>query len=196
MDFSNIKNKLLICLCVFVVLFPFWLVKGFCTDESNVDYTIVDGLGTRSNTNYFVSADNNKVAYFTIEDNYIFTITNNTSTNTLRIVYCNNTPGVNVPYENITTIGPGESYSFIGDSSKTYCAIGSGNNNINITITKDFVDGQVGAIDKLVNNVGINSIWSIFDVSINYIVIVVLVAFGIFIIFKLIRKLSKGKEGL
>lgn len=51
-----------------------------------------------------------------------------------------------------------------------------------------------GAVNGLVNNVGFNQIWGVFDNGINFIGVVVLVGFGLFLVALLIKKVSKGKS--
>ena len=85
--------------------------------------------------------------------------------------------------------GTTSNYLFFDVSSKDSVTL-------NYTILKVSSDGYSNAVTNLVDNVGISSIWNIFDISINYIVVVVLFAFGCYIIFRIIKKVSRGKEGL
>lgn len=85
--------------------------------------------------------------------------------------------------------------SFTANSGDLIFLIASGGNDF--TYELSFTPaGMESSIDGLINNVGIDNIWNIFDISINYIVVVVLVVFGLYIIFRVIRKISRGKEGL
>lgn len=52
------------------------------------------------------------------------------------------------------------------------------------------------AVDSLVQNVGITNIWDTFELSLPYVLIVVVVGFGFYMILSLVRKLQKGKARL
>lgn len=197
MAYSNLKKIFFIIFCLFVVLFPFFLVTPVLADSDIVDYDIVPGLYAGSNQNYFVSNSNAYVGAVTIESGYIYHISKITGTNAVAIVSSSQYPAVNVTYDVLTTINAGESYDFLATSNTVlYVCFNTTSNGSSFTVTREKIGGMSSTVDELASIVSPSALWNIFDISINYIVIVVCVAFGIFIIFKLIRKLSKGKEGL
>lgn len=193
MDFSKFKNRLLILLCCFVVIFPFWCIKGLCAED--VSFSTVNGIFIDPSRNYFQTTSTSGLGtgYFEIENGYIYTIKNTSSFNR-NIAMSNSIPAVNVTYQFITTLEPNESYSFISTGVSYLYFDFSGTSGI--SIEREEVEGMNNAVNGLVNNVGINNLWNIFDTSINYIVIVILFAFGFFIIVALIKKLRKGKGGI
>lgn len=65
-----------------------------------------------------------------------------------------------------------------------------------LTLVDNSSDVMQNSVDSLVNNVGQEQIWSIFDTGIPIALLVVLVAFGIFIIGFASRKIQKGKMGI
>lgn len=194
MVYSKIKKILLILLCCFVVVFPFCCVAGLCAeDEETVERNTVTGLNMSLDRNYFTTGSQT-IAYYSIEPGYIYHIYNNSETFNLLVSFSSDVPANNVVYYDVFNLLKGTSYSFIStDNDYLYIDI---QNNSAVTVTREKMTSMNGAINDLVENVGVNSIWNIFDISINYIVIVVLVAFGIFIITRIVKKISKGKEGL
>lgn len=84
----------------------------------------------------------------------------------------------------------GNSYSFISNDYN-YLFF----NNVDWGyLTREKIANMDGAIGDLVSNVGPQQLWSVFESGIDFIGIVVLVAFGLFLIVLLIKKLSKGKS--
>lgn len=187
---DSFKNKLLIILCVFVVITPFWLVKGFCVEVENVNFVPVYNLAMNPSYNYFFSG-NHIICYVALEKGYIYHVQNTTETFQDYIAFSNDIAALNVPYYDFKSIGPGETFNFIADSYD-YVYL---NTMDRFHVTREKVPGFDSAVGDLVSNVGISQFWDTFDIGINYIVIAVVVALGLFIIFSLIRKLTKGKEG-
>lgn len=192
MAYSKTKKILFILLCLFVILFPFWCVRGLCAETENVEYDIVNNLSIYYTRNYFNTSTVSNTGYFELEKGYIYYITK--TTGSCSLATSNDIPDVNVLYDYIGELNSPDTFSYISDNSNVYLYF-CFSNDANVIVTREKIQGQVSAVQDLVDNVGINSIWSIFDISINYIVIVVVFALGCFIIFKLIKKVSKGKEG-
>lgn len=191
MDFSKLKNKLLILLCVFVVLFPFWCVRGLCADTETVTGERINGVAIYPNNNYFVENNSTFVICFQIEKGYKYTLTNVAGVSR-DIVFSHDLPSPNVVYDFIKSLPNGESYSFILDDNSYFYISGTSGS---YQMTREKLSSMNGAVSDLVDNVGFDSIWNIFDISIKYILVVVVFAFGVFIIFKIIKMNSKGKQG-
>lgn len=193
MAYSKIKKILFVLLCCFIILFPFWCVRGLCAEFETVEIEGVNGLRITMDSNYFTSVTGSAIATFNAEPGYKYTITTNATTTRI-IVTSSEYPELNGIYNIIGTINPSEStsFSFIVNSNTQISLNG---NKSGYTVQREKLEGMNSTISDLVDNVGFNSIWNIFDISINYIVIVVVFALGCFIIFKLIKKVSKGKEG-
>lgn len=193
MAYSKIKKILFILLCMFVLLFPFWCVRGLCAEVESVDVTTAN-LSINSSRNYFISSETGTVGYFNIEKGYIYHITNNSATSERLVVLSQNSPAVNVEYTILTSIPIGSSFDYIANQDTTmYISYGASSQS---TITREKVASMDGVVGDLVENVGIQSLWNTFNDSVPFISIVVLFAFGLFIIIALIRKLRKGKGGI
>lgn len=65
-----------------------------------------------------------------------------------------------------------------------------------VTISYDSPSGISLAVSSLVQNVGIPDLWDTFSLSIPYVLVVVVVGFGFYMILTMIRKILKGKSRL
>lgn len=196
MDFSNIKNKFFVVLCVFIVLFPFILMTNIYAteDDETLQFTRVYNLTLSPNSNVFTSGSNS-VGYLQIEPNYIYTVyLPDNLTNYRYFAVSTEPPVVDGLYTYIGSAIGGETFTY-RSTSNSYLYLDYGSYNSSVTVTRRKAGGQDVAIDDLVSNVGVDSVWNIFDISINYIYIAVLVAFGVFIVGFVIKKITKGKEG-
>ncbi len=197
MDFSKLKKISFILLILFIVLFPFWCVRGLCVEPETVDYTVVNNLTASPYSNAFAYSENIAVIYFYAEKGYIYHITVDNNQYTRACVVSSAVPAVSVPYNLLQRVTPNEHFEYdYYTYDDTYISVNGLDADKLTTVTRTKIPGMDSAVSDLVNNVGINSIWNIFDISINYIIVVVLFAFGCYIIFRIIRKISKGKEGL
>lgn len=161
-------------------------------DTESVDISSVN-LSMSASRNYFTSGSSS-VGYFELEKGYIYHITNLNSSFTRLVVISDDLPGVNVTYTVLTNIEPLGTYDYIANNNSImYISYDYSNQ---ASVTREKISGMDSTVSELVNNVGIDNIWSIFEIAIDYIWVVVLVAFGIFIITRLIKRLSRGKEGM
>lgn len=195
MAYSRIKKILFVLLCLFVVLFPFWCVRGLCAE--NVTFDVVSNLTISGSNNYFStnSSDSAQVLYFECDRNFKYTITNNSISTTLKIGYCDAIPANNVVVERIVNLEAGDSVSIIPTGGHIYIASTVGSNTGVVTVVKEELEGMNSAINDLVSDVGIQSLWNTFNSANPFILVVVLFSFGLFIIIALVRKLKKGKGG-
>lgn len=197
MDLSKLKRILFILLCLFIVLFPFWCVRGLCAEIEDLNFDIVSGIRIRNDTNYFVSADSYNVGYLQVEKGYIYHIHKVSGTVAAPIAFCNTTPAVNVTYDYVTSVNLDETYSFIPNNNDILIvSFNTNTTGSTIQISREKLTNMDGTINELVNNVGTGNLWSIFEIAVQYIWVVVLVAFGIFIITRIIKKVSKAKGGM
>lgn len=170
---------------------------AFCSELEEVDFSIVNGIRIRTDTNYFSSGDGSSyVGYLELEKGYIYHISKvNSGTSYAQVALCNNTPALNVPYNFLTAIAPGQSYSYI-PSNDDYLIISFNTNSdgSTINVTREKIDSYEGAVSDLVDNVGVNQVWEVFGNGVDFIGVVVLVAFGLFLVVLAIKKVSKGKS--
>lgn len=118
----------------------------------------------------------------------------NGSTNNLSIAFTKEMPGPDVEifsYERILVDG---STTFnLSDSDFKYLVVTNTNVNTDFSVYKSF-DGFSDVSSMLVSSVGFDIIFDTFIIAIPYILIVVLVAFGIYLISHAIREISKGRD--
>lgn len=191
MDFSKIKKISFILLMLFILLFPFWCISGFCSETETVQGEQIIGITVNENSNYFIENSNSSIVAFPIEKGYRYNIINNSTTNR-GIVFSSERPAVNVLYDFIKTLAPSESYSFIVNNDTYFYISGA---VANYTMTREKVSSMQGSVEDLVNNVGFNQLWDTFSSSIPMISVCAIFVFGFVIVTFLYLKLSKGKAG-
>lgn len=176
---------------VLVILVIFNIGSCFAVEVENVESTQVSGLAITSNNNYFTSTSSHSVRYITLEKGYIYHFTNNSTQYPQSVCFSYDVPSVNVPYYDYRAVPVGESFSFVSNDYDYFYFAGQ---DTNMVVTREKIANMDGAVGDLVSNVGVNQLWSVFENGIDFIGIVVLVAFGLFLIVLLIKKLSKGKS--
>lgn len=188
---ENIKldkiDKILIAL-VFIIGAVFSPV--FADSEINVQY--VSGVGVSSGT--IVENSNQTLFYYSLIKGRSYRITNTGYENSFSL-RTSDSLAIGTTLTNFlsqATLPAGTSVEFTAGSDfiVSYYA----NTNISEFFIVEDISNEMGkTVDSLVDNIGPSAIWDIFNTGINYIYVVVLVAFGIFIISMVIRKISKGK---
>lgn len=201
MDFFKLKNKLLILLCIFVVLLPFFLITTtFASEGSEIEGNIINGFNIQGTSSGTLIEGSSKLIYFNIIPGKTYKIdfdNDNTLGSNRFIFQSSEVPDIGVRYNLLANINSGSSYTFTANEDYVSIFSISGNTNIlNLIRVYEIPSAMNSTVDSLVENVGVDSIWNIFDISIDYIVVVVLFAFGVFLIFTVIRKISKGKGGV
>lgn len=97
-------------------------------------------------------------------------------------------------------ISPGSSQTFNFSSSDykyfvVYTSTGFFTDSQKSDLVVDITSlGMSSAITLLINNITFDNLWSVFNNAIPYILIVVLVAFGFYLIAHAIREVSKGRD--
>lgn len=93
----------------------------------------------------------------------------------------------------------GTTYKFTADSSYVYIYFSNQSGTVD-SQTVFLIDvtpvGLTYAINELVQNVGISNIWNTFDIALPFVLVVVVISFGFYIIFTMIKKFSKGNTSL
>lgn len=205
--YSRIYNKIkfdpiekfafVVTLCIATLFSFFSCVSCYASDSESVSYDIVSGIYIAPNSNYFVTNTSASTGYFQLEKGYIYTITCSTNTANLRLATSNEIPEANGTYNYLTTIGSSSdtySYSYIVNDSNSYLYFDFSWATTGINVTREKIANYEGAVTDLVDNVGVNQIWSVFEDGTSFIGVVVLVAFGLFLVVLAINKVSKGKS--
>lgn len=172
----------------------------FASEEwESVSTSSMNGIRATSNSNFFTSYDGtNGLAYFPIEKGYIYRFSVLTDfTNSRIVVGSSDLPALNGSYTLLYTDlqNEGDTYSFIANGDDfAFISISPFVVSSQILVERQKLENMNGAVSDLVENVGISQIWDIFDTGIGFVGVVVLVAFGIFLIVLAIKKVSKGKS--
>ena len=183
---------------VLVTLFNIGSFVFASEDWEEVNTTLLSDVAASTNSNYFTSSSGSNTRYFQLEVGYIYRVRvlQNLSGRRL-VVGSSDQPAVNVPYDILTSslLNAGDSYSFISNgSSYAFLAFSPSAQTTAITVERQKIEGYNSAISDLVDNVGLNNFWGVFEGGIDFVGVVVLVAFGIFLVALAIKKISKGKS--
>lgn len=196
MDCSNSffkPDKIDLAFVVFI-LFIMLCNVTFCAEPEdvtfeNVTFENVYGIVVSPNYNYFSSSNpSHAVYYFRTEPGYIYHFSFGGER---YLASFDGIPELNKPYNYIGTFLPGSSFSYLSSNTTTIC-LGFSNYGSNVTVTRERVTNMGGVVNILSNDVGTNQFWNIFTLAIPFILIVVIVVFGFFIIRRLTKKESKG----
>ena len=174
---------------LFVVFLLFIMVCNvtFCVEPEEVSTFLVSNVFFSSNSTIVYSSQGS-IRYFPIEKGYKYTISYNTSN--VIIGFLDRVPVVGDVYNRLGTLSGNGTYIFnVYDDS--YFAFGWSWGS-DMIITREPLTDMGGVVNILSNDVGTNQFWHIFTLAIPFILIVVLVVLGFFIIRGLLKKGSKG----
>ena len=180
---------------ILVILVIFNIGSCFASETESVNLDTIQNVVAVANSNAFVSTSGNSSLYFLAEKGYRYNINVvNSFQNSRLVVTSSAMPSVNVEYNILYYLqNEGDNYVF-NSYSDQYITISSNVPSGYIVVTRERIENMNGAIGDLVSNVGPQQLWGVFESGIDFIGVVVLVAFGLFLIVLLIKKLSKGKS--
>lgn len=188
-------DKVVISL-IFIVFTIFTIFSTFSFASENVELDEVKGVYVDRNSNYFIIGNEQYgTSYCKVESGYIYTVDCINGALGVQIAFGNDVPASNVLYYDRLSIGgDGSSYSFIVPNNFKY-AYFYGSWSGFIRVTRERVGGMDNTVQYLADSISPDNLFNVFNISIPYILVVVVVSFGFYIIFKLIRRLSKGRSG-
>lgn len=188
------KKFIILFLILFILFFNFSSV--FASEWEDITLSDVYNIHATDNGNVFVSGG--RVNYFQTEIGYIYKIeVLHDFSNDKIVVGSSSTPALNGTYDILYTglRSLGDTYTYSGNDN-IFISISQGLNPEfldYIKVSRTRITGQGTAVDDLVDNVGFNSLWGIFGNTTSYILIVVSVALGLFLLVCVIRGISKTK---
>lgn len=189
MDFYDKLISAIICVIVtFICLF-----NTFCFADTEISGIRLDGFGGYQ-TIHPVSGIYGIYFYISDPGKYII---NSDVQSTVGSYRTDETPanGVTTTSQPSLTLTPSsQNKTFIVNEPGYYLFYSSDNEYSisSISITRDSSFTYV--ISSLSDQVGISNIWNTFEYSIPYVSVVLLAAFGFYLIFHNIKELSKGRE--
>lgn len=187
--------RIVACMFLIVTIINLLTLSVFCSEIEDVNVNVLNGLNISSSRNYF-DASSYSLGYFQLEPGYIYHIVFNTggpATGDRHLAISENAPALNGTYNYLGTLSLGNTYDYIANDNE-YLYFSYFQQNDAVSVTREKIQGYNGAVEDLVNNVGVNQIWGVFENGISFVGVVVLVAFGLFLVVLAIRKISKGKS--
>ena len=187
------KKSLIVFILLFVIFSFFSCVRA---DTETLEASTASNLKISSNSNVFESVSGGSVSYVSMEVGYIYFITfsSQSSTSDRQVAISSSAPSLNGVYTYLGTLSNNSTFTYRPTEDSYFLCSYPANSNA-VTFTREKVGSMDTTVLELASVVSPNAVWGIFNISIKYILIAVGVALGCYIIFKLIRRLSKGKSG-
>lgn len=191
MDFYD---KLFVC-TLLIVLSIFSVFSTFCFAESDVEGVLLTGIS--ANSNVFYESESSKLLYYPLVSGHTYTYNN-----TLNIVRFLRTsavvPTVGAPVISSISVQPTSTYTFTVESD-SFLFVSDISSSVNGLYQNSLIDvtpapsGISGVVDSLVSTLNTELIWSSFKNVVPFVFITVVVVLGFYLLFKLIRVISKFK---
>lgn len=164
-----------------------------CFAVENVDILIIDGLGIESSTG-LITSSGSSVGYFNIEPGYIYHITNGLVNSPKVYGFSNSIIELSDYVFDVSTL-PGRDSVDITYSQYQYLYFNIYGGSA-VTVTREKLPGLEGSVDLLVSNVGPGALWGIFEISLPYVLVVIILALGFYFIRRMAKWISRGKGGI
>lgn len=184
--------KVLACIMLFVTFCYVFTSGVFASETEDVTINTVPNITISSNSNVFTSSDVYSTGYIPLEKGYIYYINYVSTGSPRQLAVSNSVPALNETYSYLGVLNAGNTFTYRADNNSYLYFSFSGASGIEVT--RESIGGQSSAIKDLVDNVGTNQIWNVFENGISFVGVVVLVAFGLFLVVLAIKKISKGKS--
>lgn len=186
-------DKIVISLIfVFSTFFSVFTIFSDASESENVSFDVINDVEIDLNGIVKSNFSGSSIGYIELEKGYIYTITPPKNWS-LHFYLSNDVPNLGVSCVKLGNIR-NDSFEYVCNSFSQYLFLDFQWSNPNILISRRPIPGFSGAVDDLVSNVSPSALWKTFNLSIPYILVVVLVAFGIYLITHSIREISKGRD--
>lgn len=200
MDLFRLKNKFLIVLCLFVLFLPFYLITFVYADSEITPIDYLDGKYVSSGGYINTSEQGGGILIYHFYPNCAYTLTN-TSTDKNLYYSTTDTYVTSGIVGNRYSLSKGTTVDIDISDSDTYLfiyitSLSDGENMLDYIKVVNTSSNMGAAIGGLVSEAGPRNLWNIFENCVSYIAVIVLVAFGLFIIIRIVKKLSKAKGGM
>lgn len=198
-------DKIFISLTFIIVTF-ICIFNTFCYANENIETVLIDGirLDTSAGVTKFNSSTVGSGFYFEPIKGHTYLITNNyIGTPSNFAVSLMNLPDIPfIGYETTEIrryLNPGNSYEYKADNDTVVCIFIQKNSNAsdllqNISVMDITPVGLKSVVGNLSLNVGLSQIWTVFETSIPYILVVVIFSLGVWFITHNIIEHSKGRD--
>ncbi len=183
------SKKILIISIIFIIL-----LSGFCFGSTPLTPVRVEGLAPNSDATSFVSNYYYDSYYYYLRLGHTYRFYTD-DTGSLRIISSKDVPDVGVSCSFYSTVGPNSEFTYtVTDDTYFYFTTYTHEQPYFLfceDITPNVMNSTVTQLAFYVSN---TNLWGVFKLAIPYILIVVIVVFGFYLIRRMIKGLSKGKS--
>lgn len=152
------------------------------------------GLGTNQSTGFLISVPTNYGFYFRAYKGVSYNLVNNSPTVSYVVCRLSDIPDVGVSFSDRVVVYPSQSLKLeLSNDTNLYIYCLQTSLVPDITVTSDIDNYMLFSMDRL-GDITFSGLWDTFNKCIPYILVVVLVAFGIYLITHAIREISKGRD--
>lgn len=185
-------DKIIIALVFFVGAFSS-ILGNLCFASSPVSVNIVKNLNFSGDS--FNYSDTESTGYFKLVVGHKYRL-NITSGSLRKFYYSEVTPSEGVSGELAFSVRINEPIEFVASSPNLFVSsvTGSLNPSFNFIQVEDLTVGYDAVITDLFYNVGMLQLWSVFETSIPWVLVVVLFIFGWWFFTHWVKELGKGRE--
>ncbi len=186
----DLYDKIVISVTL-VIMTILCVFNNFCYAVEDVGYEVVSNIEINPSLNFFRPFTGSSTGYFPLEKGYIYKFIPKNSS--VHLAVSSKVPEAYSNYNYIKKLEVGESYSYISSSSSDFLYFSFSWAGGDFEITRELIPGMSGSIALLSSTLNPDSLWGVFGSSIPYVCIVVLVGFGFYLIFRIIKGVSKGR---
>lgn len=190
---DKIDKIVLSIILVFATFFSIFETFSFASES--VSPVIIDNLTFSGST--FKTSEGQSIVAFPLIIGHQYRFESSSQYNRqMRFTSEFPSPGVGIVGQ--FSLPAGGEYSFVAQENFLFVTDAGTTTSVpnivsNIKLTDETASGFAGVIEVLTVAVGSNSLWRIFQNSLPYLLILVLVSFGFLLIFSMIKGISKGK---
>lgn len=184
-------DKIVISL-IFIVVSMFSVFNCFCFAESPVDGFVIEDYYIEGASGNIVYRDKGILMYYPLSFGHKYSLVNN-SGHVISLGFTENIPELGDTAVRYGYLSASGTKKFLADDEYLVFSISSSNDLDNIFLY-DETPGFSGVIGNLSLSVGISQIWSVFETSIPWVLVVVLFVFGWWFFAHWVKELGKGRE--
>lgn len=190
MDFYD---KLITCIVLIVVTF-LCVFNTFCFADTDITLSVIQ-KSQINNDFQIVSHPGYNTFYFSALPNHTYQIICNYP---FYLGYSSDVPEIGTKLDKLLTYNEDKTEFIFTNSTLSNVFLSSyrGYSDVQFNVIDITSPGFPIVISSLIQDVGISNIWDTFNIAIPYVLIVVVVGFGFYMILSLVRKLQKGKARL
>lgn len=189
MDFYD---KLVISITFIIVTFVA-IFNTFCFAAEGTLINPVILKGYDYGDSGFYERSNYDTTYWPVSPGHTYNFLNSSSGRT--ILFLSEKPSIGVTFDSYQLVQGNSTFTFtVPEDGYVFISNSHSNTVTDVGKLYDLTDSFKEVALLLSRSVGVSNLWEIFENSVAYIGVVVLVSFGFYLIFHNIKEVSKGKE--